>query len=173
MMKLLIYILGLLLMTTSAIAENSMAPGLWEVSLKIKTDGKVIRPAEQIKKSLASLPKEQQEEMLATLKERSGIDEKGNNKICYGPADLELREATISPMGDNCLSKVIKNTSNKVVINFACINGVTGSSTRFIKGAYHYSGVTKIISPEGKISEIVYKGEFFSPICQNVENLQI
>ncbi|MBA2403976.1 MAG: hypothetical protein H0V66_04325, partial [Bdellovibrionales bacterium] len=70
-----------------------------------------------------------------------------------------------SQMGDNCLSKVVWRTNSKVVSNFACMDGLKGVTTWFIKSTHKYVGVTKLITPWGEQSEIIYKANFFSPVC--------
>ena len=154
------------LICNNVYAKQELLPGLWKISFKIKKDNKVIEPSKKIKETLAKMDKRQREHMILKLKDEAGIDESGRIGICYTPESFELEESTVSEMGDSCISKIIKSTDYKVISNFACKNGLRGINTWFIKSSRSYTGVTKVISPWGEESEIIYEGNYFAPFCE-------
>jgi hypothetical protein len=159
-------ILMFCLICNSVYAKQELLPGLWKISFKIKTENKVIEPSKQIRETLAKLDKREREHMVLKLKNEAGIDEYGRIKICYTPESFDLEESTISEMGNSCISKIVKSTNSKVISNFICEDGMRGINTWFIKNSRSYTGVTKVVSPWGEESEIIYEGKYFAPLCE-------
>ena len=166
-------ILLLFLFCTVIHAKQGMLPGHWKISFKIKTDNQVIEPAKKIKESLNKMNKQERAELKKMLKDEAGMDEDGKISICYTPGSFDLEEASITQIGEHCISKVIKSTPKKVVTNFMCDNGIRGTNTWDIKNSRKYSGITKVIAPWGEESEIIYEGNFFAPICELIDEIVI
>lgn len=168
-----ILLLIIFLLCNCAYAKQGLLPGLWKISFKIKTEDRIIEPAKRLKEILAKMSKQEREQLKIMLKHEAGIDEDGKISVCYTPGSFELEESTISPMGDNCISKIVSSTSSKVVSHFVCENGIRGINTWFIKNPLSYKGVTKIVSPTGEPSEIIYEGNYFAPLCEVLDEVVI
>lgn len=172
MVKFIVFVCFCLL-SSSSFSASKMIPGMWKVSMKIKFDGQTIEPGEVIKENMKDLSPEERELMMAELQEYAGMDENGQIKVCYTPADFDQQEHSISQMGEDCLSRVIKSTGSKVISNFACMDGSSGVNTWFINNARSYTGVTQVVSPFGETSEIIYEGRFHSPRCEGLDEVVI
>jgi hypothetical protein len=150
-----------------------MEPGLWKVSMKIKTEGKVFDAAREIRELLRELPQEEQAEVREFLSDLDGIDENGNLELCHTRDMMRRNESIIVHQDKECLSSVLRRTPAKVVSRFTCLDGTVGEDTLFIKGPRRYTGVTKVIDPSGEASEVVYQGDFISPLCESFDDVVI
>lgn len=157
----------------NAYAYRELRPGLWKVSFKIKLEDQVINPAQQMRAVMASMSAQEKEQMRKVIKQESGLDKDGKIEICYPPDALEMRESAVSQMGDSCVSKIIKRTQRKVSSTFVCMDGFRGLTTWFLNSSRGYDGVTKLITPWGEQSEIVYSGKFISYRCNMSDNVVI
>ena len=162
----------LLSVTLPAFSMINMKPGLWKIDMKIKANGKTIDPSAQLKAAMKDMPEEQRKQMMKFMdKTNSGIGQGGDIKVCYTKKMLEKPEGLSQHPKGKCTTKVISQTSSKIVTKFSCEDGTTGDGTWNISNPNLYSGDVKVKSPKSGVSESSFKGEYLSADCGNVKPL--
>lgn len=156
----------LLLASPQAFSALNMKPGLWKVKMVMKSGGKEINPSAEMEKAMAQMPEAQKKKMQAMM----GAQDGGMN-VCYSKEMLEKPEKLGSQKDKKCDTKVITQTSNKVVSTFKCEDGTKGDGTWKITSPSAYTGLMNIVSSKGEKSQINYTANFLAKDCGKVEPL--
>lgn len=168
-----IFIFSLFLASQMVLAALEIQPGLWKIEMKIRTAGEVIDPGKEIKKAMQELPKEEQVQMQQALEEMAGMDEQGRIDVCYEASHFKRINAATMFNDQECVSKLVKKTRSRVISEFLCMDGTTGKSTWIIHSKKKYTGIIKVISGAGEESEMVYRGKFTTPLCEELDGVMI
>jgi hypothetical protein len=160
---------GALTLSQTAMASLEIQPGLWKVSMKIRSEGQTIDPGKEIKKAMRELPQEEQVQLQETLEEVAGMDEKGRVDVCYDAAHFKQIETTTVFNDQECISQVVKRSNSRVISEFLCVDGTSGKTTWIVHNKKKYTGVVKVTSGDGEESELIYEGKFDRPVCEELE----
>jgi hypothetical protein len=169
----LAFILIFALLTSSVNAAGVLNAGLWKFDMKIKSEGQTVNATKEFKKALEELPEEEQEEVQGALKESVGIDEDGRIEVCHSEESLKRDESMMVNEDNVCFSKVITRNNKRIVTDFSCLNGTNGRDTWFIHNNRSYTGVTKVIAPDGEEAEFIYRAKYVSPLCETFDDVVI
>lgn len=162
-------LITLLMMSTGAHAALNMKPGLWEIDMTIKSNGKTINPVEEIQKTMATLPESEKAKMRQSLGQHARIENDGDLHTCYSKAMMDKPEALGEQKGVNCTTKLVSNTPSKVVSKFECKDGTKGDSVWNIKNPESYKGVVTVTDHEGEKSTITYLGKYLKEDCEGIK----
>ena len=162
----MIVVLPLLLMSFfSKAAPLNMKPGLWEVSMKLKQDGKEFDPLAEIKKQLDKMPEAQRRMILEQMKKTSSNATNGVSTVCYTQEMIDKPESLNSEDNEDCEYKITSQTPTKIISAFSCKDGNKGTATWEIVN----SGKTKVHSTstdkKGKKTEMKYEAKFLKSKC--------
>lgn len=158
-------LLSILLVSVSFAAHALMVePGLWEVEMTISQDGKKVDPMAEFRKAMKDMPEERRQQMQQAI-EGSGMAMSGKAmKQCY--TEEMIKKAELGTHEDkDCVTKVVKRTSKKIVSNFTCKDGTKGEATINIKNKKSYTGHMKMTDPQGEKSELDYNANFVAKDC--------
>jgi hypothetical protein len=164
------FLVILLLASPQAFSALNMKPGLWNVKMNMKTGGKEINPSAEIEKAMAQMPEAQKKKMQDMMgKMKAAPAQDGGMNVCYSKAMLEKPEKLGTQKDKECDTKVITQTSSKVVTNFKCEDGTKGDGTWKITSSSAYTGLMNIVSPKGEKSQINYTANFLATDCGKVQ----
>lgn len=158
-MKLIAFTTLLLTFNISA-ASLDMKPGLWEVSMTIEAEGKTIDPIAEMKKTMAKLPKEQQAQMMAMLKNNNAA------QICFTKEMIEKPENFKFDKKGKCTHKLLKQTSNKMEMSLNCDDGTSGTGVMDIINSSEYIMVVNSKGPKGQTAKTTQNGKFLKADCK-------
>ena len=167
-----------LLFSVSANAANTMKPGLWEHSFKMKSaSGKVEKAMVEMKKQLAAMPAEQRkmmEEMMAKQGLGLGDNDKGTSvKVCISKEQAEKMEFPRNEK-ENCSHEVLKRTANSVETKFVCEGNpkTEGTAAFTLLSSSSYDGKAVIdVTKDGKTDRMNMdsKGSWISSNCGKIK----
>ena len=172
-------ILFSLFISLSSSAALSIKPGLWTVETKVKKDGKEYDPQAKMREAMAKMSPEQKKQMEAMVAKMSekmgqknsaamgsiGITDQGM-QICYTEKMLENEELiTKNKHQQDCETTFPVKTSTRVVTEFKCKNGSSGTAEWNVKDSTHYQGAVKMTTAKGEKAEVNYVASFTSSDC--------
>ncbi len=175
-MKKLIVVVLMMIAPTS-FGALSMKPGLWTIETKMKRDGKEYDPQAQIKAAMAKMSpaqKKQMEAMMAKMGHDTsaiGMSEKGM-QVCFTGETLKNEEFLNPHQQRDCETSFPVKTSTRVVTEFKCKGGSSGTAEWNVKDSTHYNGFVKMTDKNGVKSEINYLGTFVSADCGKVKPIE-
>lgn len=107
-------------LVNGAIAAPKIAPGLWELTVAVKSQsGQLEAAMEQARAAMANMPPEQRE-MMEKMMESRGVKMDFSSvtvKTCVTPEEAEL---THLPQSDNCEQEILETSDNQVKVKFNC-----------------------------------------------------
>jgi hypothetical protein len=162
-----------LLISFTSIASLDIEPGRWKVQMKIRTEGQTIDPGKEIKKAMKDLSSEEQVQLQQALEEVAGLDEKGQIEVCYDAEHFKQTDSTTVFNDEECISKVTKRTGSRIISDFICVDGTSGETTWIIHNKKKYTGIVKVKSGQGDESELIYRGKYIAPICEDLDKVVI
>ena len=158
-MKLIAFATLLLTLNVSA-ASLDMKPGLWEVSMIIEAEGKTIDPIAEMKKTMEKLPKEQQAQMMAMLKNNNAA------QICFTKEMIEKPENFKFDKQGKCTHKLLKQASNQMEMSLKCKDGTSGTGVMDIISSTEYKMVVHTKGPKGQTAKTTQNGKFLKADCK-------
>lgn len=163
------FAIAFLLTTSFAHAALNMKPGLWKVSMMMESEGKKHDPSAQMKAAMAKMPEAQKKQMMDMMaKHGAGMSEDGATQVCYSKQMIEKPES-FQKQQKKCDTKIIKNTSTEVVMNFKCEDGSKGDATWTVSSSDKMKGLINMTNSKGKVSKIDYTGNFVKADCGAVK----
>lgn len=170
-MKYLFYLL--FLATTTSWAALNMKPGLWSLDTKISTNGKEIDPSGQMREAMAKMPEAQRNKMMEVLGQKGKMQfgQTGDAQVCYSKKMIENPTSFDQKQNQKCSSKIITNTSKKIVSQFKCENGSSGEGTWSLESSEKMNGVVNMKAASGKTSQVKYHGTFLKADCGKIAPL--
>ncbi len=168
--------IALLLMSfsLSTFAALGMKPGLWEIQMSLAgADGKQTDPMAEMRKAMAGMSPEQQKQMAGVMGKmgggKMGIAPGGGMQVCYTKEMLE-NEANLNQQKDKkCTTTVKEKSASKVIADFKCDDGTSGTSNFTIKDSSNYNGIVDVTDKTGKKSKMTFNGKFASNDCGDVK----
>jgi hypothetical protein len=158
---------------TSAFAALDIKPGLWSLTTKMKREGKEMDHMAQMQKSMAKMSPEQKKKMTEIMGQAgAGIGSGGEIQVCFTKDQFAKPETTVSEQFKKCDSKIMTNTSTKMVMTFTCKDGATGEMTFAAPDPKVYTGTMLMKSSKGVASEISYNGKYIAAECGVVKPFQ-
>lgn len=159
-----------LLLSLSAQAKPSpMKPGLWEMTVKMKTGAQEVDPQEAFKKSMDKMSPEQRKQMTAMMSKSGFNMGAGGTKICYTKELLDQGQNLGHDSNRHCESTVKQQTSTHMTMDFKCKDGSTGTGEWNFHNSTSYDGMMKFTKKDGKVTEMAQKGRFLSADCGDVK----
>lgn len=159
-MKFIFLIALLVFSVNSYSAKLDMKTGLWQVKMMMEVDGKKFDPMEQIKKTMAMLPKAQQEAMLAKM----NVDKDAN--ICFTKEMLENPDNVKFSKDDKCKHKIVKKTSKRMEMKLDCKDGVKGDAVMTLTSPTSYEMKSVSKDKEGRVVVINQTAKFLKADCK-------
>lgn len=140
-----------------ASAQEKMRPGLWEHSVKMKTQsGQMEAALAQAQQAMASMPpaqRKQMEQMMATQGLGLGSGPQGQTtiKVCITPEQAAIDQI---PQQEGCTQKVQRLDASTMKVSFSCKGEpgegpTSGEGTVRFQGPTAYSGNFKIKTHQG------------------------
>lgn len=164
------FVIALFVTTSFAHAALNMKPGLWNINMVIKSEGKEFNPAAQMQAAMAKMPEAQKKKMMEMMgKQGAGMSSDGKTQVCYSKAMIEKPDSFGKQANTKCDTKIVTNSSSKVVTNFKCEDGTVGDATWTVAGAEKMTGLVNVKDPKGKASTINYTGSFAKADCGSVK----
>lgn len=168
---------GLILIFSTFVQANPsppspLKPGLWEMTMKMKSGETEIDPQAALKKSMEKMSPEQRKQMSAMLAKSGmsvGTPGEGGTKICYTKEQLDHGPNLGQTHNRHCESIVKQQTSKRMVMDFKCQDGSTGTGEWNFHSSTGYDGKMKFTKKDGKIMEMSQKGRFLSANCGDVK----
>ncbi len=174
-MKHLLLALSLLVLTSPAFAGLGAKPGKWKLETQISQDGKSMgdpmAKMREAMKDMSPAQRKQMEEMMAKMTKTNpdmpkvGFDKNGMT-ICYTKemldGDLGLKK---QQEDQKCKVSDLEKSSSSMSMKFKCEDGAYGDTKWKVTDPTHMSGVTNIVTGQGKKSEVRFKAEFLSAKC--------
>ena len=163
-----------------ASAQEKMRPGLWEHSVKMKTQsGQMEAAMAQAQQAMANMPpaqRKQMEQMMAAqgLNISSGPQGQTTVKVCITPEQAAIDHI---PQQEGCTQKVQRVDASTMKVTFSCKGGqgedpTSGEGTVKFEGPTAYSGNFKIkTSANGKPEQIdmAQQGRWLSNDCGTIK----
>lgn len=167
-MKVLFF--ALVLASPLAHSALNMKPGLWGLNMKIIQNGKEFNPAAEMQKALAKMPEAQRKKMMEMMGDKAsvGVGKDGETQVCYTKKMLEKPDS-LGEQSRKCDTKIITQTSTKVVTSFKCEDGSSGDGTWTMNSSENMTGLMNVKDPRGKTSQINYKGKFIKSDCGKIK----
>lgn len=145
---------------------SEMKPGLWEVKMKIFSDGKEFDPMAEVKKQLEKMPPEQRKMILDGMAKESGA--KNNlSEVCYTKEMLKDPQKIGSEEDKDCKYVVKSQTSRKVVSTFKCVDGISGTSVWELKDPNNMRVNIDSKDKKGKTGKMEYSAKFLRAKCNS------
>ncbi|MEK6623340.1 MAG: DUF3617 family protein, partial [Bdellovibrionota bacterium] len=136
------------------------------------TGGKQVDPMAEMRKAMAKMSPEQQTQMAAMMGKmggKVGMTPAGAMRICYTKEMLE-NEANLNQQKDKkCTSTIKEKSARKIVADFKCEDGTSGSSIFTIKDTSNYTGDVNVTDKSGQKSKMSLNGKFVSNDCGDVK----
>lgn len=138
---------ALLLAGSHALANPSVAPGLWEYRTAMKTDDPAMKAAmAEAQKALAGMPPEQRrqmEQMLAAQGIGVGVSGQGQPmttvRVCISPEEAARQE--LPPADDDCTQRITGRTAQSLRFAIECpAEKMRGEGEVRFKGPKAYDG---------------------------------
>lgn len=174
-MKHLILALSVLVLTSSAFAGLNAKPGKWRLETKMSMEGKPqVDPMAVMREAMKDMPAAQRKQVEEAMAKagQSNPDmpkvsfDKNGVTICYTQemlnGDLGLKK---QQEDQKCKVSDLEKTSSSMSMKFKCADGAYGDTKWNVTDPTHMSGVTHIVTAQGKKSEINFKAEFLSAKC--------
>ncbi len=160
---------ALVLASPLAHSALNMKPGLWGLDMKITHNGKEFNPAAEMQKAFAKMPEAQRKKMMDMMGEKAsvGIGKNGESQVCYSKEVIEKPES-IGKQSQKCVTKIITQTSSKIVTNFKCEDGSSGDASWIMNSPTTMTGLVNMKDPRGQASQINYKGKFIKADCGKI-----
>lgn len=161
--------LALVLVLASPLAYSAldMNPGLWNVEMVVKTNGKEMSPTSEMQKAMANMPEAQRKKMEAMMGNIQPSN-KGIN-VCYSKEMIQKPESMNKQQNKKCDTKIVTNTPKKVATTFKCDDGSKGDATWTMNDKTSFKGLMNLISAKGEKSEMTYNAKFVTWDCGNVK----
>src|SRR3990167_3798292 len=105
-------------------ASLNIKPGLWDVDMTMKSEGKTMNPQIQMQSMMNKLSPEQRAKM-ASMMEGRGMSDQGL-QVCYTEKMLIDDSAFNQNKKAQCQSKIINKTAKQISMKFTCADGTTG-----------------------------------------------
>lgn len=159
-----------LLLPSLALAAN-LKPGLWQVEMKMKQDGKFVDPMASMRKAMANMPESQRKQMMAMMREQgTGMGMMGNNlTACYTKEMLDENKLFAQNEASNCTSKILSKSAKSMKMSFNCNDGSRGEALWNIMSDSTYNGVVSMVNKDGKKSDLKYDMKFLNSDCGGVK----
>ena len=161
-MKLMSLVLLMLTLNVHASGLN-MKPGLWEVSMSIEAEGKTIDPLVEMKKTIAKLPKEQQAQLMAAMK-NNNIN--NISQICFTKEMIENPEKFKFDKKGKCTHKLDKQTATRMEMSLTCTDGTSGKGVMEIINSGEYRMVVTSKAPNGEEAKTIQHAKFLKAGCK-------
>lgn len=147
-------------------AKLDLKPGLWEVTMKIKS-AELSSMRAKSAKAFAELPAEERKRAEAAMASQGGADGWMNQTVtpCYTNEDLKKAEALTNDPEGNCQSKISEQTSKRIKISFKCRDGTAGNGEWNLKSSSAYDGFMQMDRKEGGPMTIKYAAKFLKADC--------
>lgn len=156
-----------------ASAQQKMRPGLWEHSVKMKSQsGQMEAAMAEMQKSLASMPPEQRKQMEQMMAQQGvGMGPTGQTvKICITKEQADLDHI---PQQEGCTQKVQRVDASTMKVAFSCKGGPgeppsSGEGTVSFQGPKAYTGTFRLkTTNDGKPEQIdmAQSGQWLSDHC--------
>ena len=161
-------------------AQEKMRPGLWEHSVKMKTQsGQMEAAMAQAQQALANMPpaqRKQMEQMMAAQGLNIGSGPQGQTtiKVCITPEQAAIDHI---PQQEGCTQKVQRVDASTMKVTFTCKGDpdegpTSGEGTVKFEGPTAYSGNFKIKTSQGGKPEqidMAQTGRWLSKDCGNIK----
>lgn len=166
------FIIALLAIPLSANALI-LEPGLWEIDMTLKQNGKEINPMQQLQEAMKDMPEERKKQMMQAMEE-SGMSMKGPKDMrqCYTKEMIEKAKLGVHE-DENCRTETVKKSDKKIVSKFTCKDGSKGTAVMEIKNKKSYTGHMTMTDAKGEVSELDYKAKFVSSDCGNIKPVEV
>jgi hypothetical protein len=163
-------ILALVVPALAVAGPVPLKPGLWEIQMKIKKDGKEIDPQAQFEASLAKLPPDQRKQVEAMMAKSGvgGLTGKGM-KVCYTKEMFAKPENFGKDPRGQCSTTLNTQTSTKISMSFKCKDGSAGTGEWNMPTSTTYNGHMKFTRKAGEVSEFAQTGSFLGADCGTVK----
>lgn len=173
----LVFATALSLTSASALALESVRPGLWEHSYSISSkSGQIEKAIEQAKAMMATLPPEQRqmvEQMMA--KQGVSLDFAGTTmKMCL--SEEQAKNNLIPQLGDNCSQTVLDESSKEVRLRFECSGEPpsSGEGTIRVTSETAYSGdfqLSTVMNGQPDTLNAITEGKWLGANCGDLKPL--
>lgn len=147
-------------------APLNMKPGLWQVDMKIKMDGKEYDPMAELNKSMANIPKEQRDSILKKMGKTANT-----NMVCYSEKMIKDPESMNDHKKSDCDFKTSTSTASKVVSHFTCKDGAKGDALWEAKNPQNLTMKMNTIDKNGKKTQMDYQAKFIATDCGELKPL--
>lgn len=148
-----------------------LKPGLWKIDMRIiGPDGKEFNPMGMMAAAMDSLPPDKKKEIMEKMggAGMGGGKDKGM-KVCMTKEMVDEPGDFANHDKNNCESKILEKTSNKIKTEFKCKDGTTGVSLWRVKSPSAYAGVVKVKNSEMGQNTMKFEGAFEASDCGDVK----
>ena len=166
-----ILVLFFALMTSNSLLAFDLKPGLWSVNATFKQGDKFVDPMAEVRKALAKMPKEQQEQMMKMMKNQKMPFGISGEKIttCLSKEMIDKNKHLNHSDKDGCKTKVTSRTDKKFVTEFKCESGNEGTAAWTIMSDKRYTGIIDMKDKKGQENQIKYDMNFVKTDCGDVK----
>lgn len=150
-------------------------PGLWNIQMKMKSDGKETDPQAKLNEAMAKLPADQRK-MMAEMMKKQGIAAGTSGKgfdVCYTKEMLDDASSLSRDPEGKCETSITSQSNEKILMDFKCKDGVTGKGEWKLDGKDKYKGHVAMTQKDGKQTELDQEGKFLKADCGDVKPLKL
>ena len=122
---------------------------------------------------MAGMSPEQQKQMAGMMGKmgKMGMSPGGAMRMCYTKEMME-NEGNLNQQKDKkCTNTVREKSASKIVIDFKCDDGTSGTSIMTIKDSTHYTANVDMTDKTGQKSKMSLNGKFVDSDCGDIKPL--
>lgn len=152
-----------------AITPIALKPGLWQLEVKMKQDGKDFDPQAKLREALAKMPPEQRKMVAETMKQQGVVTDGKGFKVCYTREMLDRGHGLSADPSGNCDSKITEQTAALIKMTFTCKDGSKGKGEFKLGEGVRFVGHIESTKADGKKFEMAQEGKFLKADCGDVK----